>query len=304
MVFTSPGPVLFTWGPLTVRWYGFLIATAVVLGTLVAQGVTRLRFGRRWLREFQAFRIWTGLDREYWLGIMPQRCHYWQILPDRIGDLVFWLILGAIPGARCYYVAFNWSRYADVWTTVHLGGWEGSVPAVLAIWEGGIAIHGAILGGGLALAWFCWKHRLKFLELTDGIAPALVLGQAIGRWGNFFNSEAFGTPTDLPWKLYIPPDRRPLEYINYDFFHPTFLYESIWNVGVFCLLLFVLSKYPRLKDGTLSALYLIFYSLGRLWIEGLRTDSLMLGEWRIAQLVSLVAIVGGTIGLSRLYAQR
>jgi phosphatidylglycerol:prolipoprotein diacylglycerol transferase len=155
-----------------------------------------------------------------------------------------------------------------------------------------------------ALAWFCWKHRLKFLELTDGIAPALVLGQAIGRWGNFFNSEAFGTPTDLPWKLYIPPDRRPLEYANYDFFHPTFLYESIWNVGVFCLLLFVLGKYPRLKDGTLSALYLICYSLGRLWIEGLRTDSLMLGEWRIAQLVSLVAIVGGTIGLSRLYAQR
>ncbi len=303
MVFTSPGPVLFSWGILTVRWYGFLIATAVILGTFVCQRVTQFRFWQHWQQEYRNFVYFPSLQRAYWLSIMPRRCHYWQNLPDRVGDLVFWLILGAIPGARAYYVAFSWERYQDVWTTVNFGDFHFSLPAAFAIWEGGIAIHGAILGGCGALFLFCQKHRIKFLQLADGIAPALILGQAIGRWGNFFNSEAFGTPTDLPWKLYIPPDRRPLEYASYSFFHPTFLYESIWNGGVFVLLLFVLVKYPSSKDGTFVFLYLVFYSLGRLWIEGLRTDSLMFGSLRVAQLISLAAIVLGIVGLSKLYGK-
>jgi phosphatidylglycerol:prolipoprotein diacylglycerol transferase len=303
MVFTSPGPILFSWGWLTIRWYGFLIALGVILGTFVAQRVTQFRFLQHWWREYSIILL-TPLDRAYWLAVMPKRSRYWQNLPDRVGDLVFWLILGAIPGARAYYVIFSWERYQDVWTRVSLGGWHFSLPSAFAIWEGGIAIHGAILGGSIALYLFCRKHKIKFLQLADGIAPALILGQGIGRWGNFFNSEAFGAPTDLPWKLYIPPDRRPLEYMNNSFFHPTFLYESLWNVGVFLLLLFVLVKYPRSKDGTFIFMYLIFYSLGRLWIEGLRTDSLMFGEIRVAQLISLVAIIFGTIGLQKIYAQR
>ncbi len=304
MVFTSPGSVLFSWGFLTVRWYGFLIATAVILGTFIAQRVTQLRFSQQWAWEYQTIVHFTPLYRAYWLGVIPDRLRYWQNLPDRVSDLVFWLILGAIPGARAYYVAFSWERYQNVWTRVDFLGWDLHLPAAFAIWEGGIAIHGAILGGSLALWLFVRNHRLNFLQLADGIAPALILGQAIGRWGNFFNSEAFGAPCDLPWKLYIPPDRRPLEYMNYSFFHPTFLYESLWNLGVFALLSFVLVKYPRSKDGTLTCLYLIFYSLGRLWIEGLRTDSLMFGNIRVAQLISLAAMGLGTIGLRKIYAKR
>ncbi len=304
MVLSSPGPILFSWGWLTVRWYGFLIALGVILGTFIAQRVIQFRFLHHWLREYSTIVSLTSLDRAYWLAVLPKRSRYWQNLPDRVGDLVFWLILGAIPGARAYYVGFSWERYQDVWTRVSLGGWDFSLPSAFAIWEGGIAIHGAILGGSIALYLFCRKHKIKFLQLADGIAPALILGQGIGRWGNFFNSEAFGAPTDLPWKLYIPPDRRPLEYINNSFFHPTFLYESLWNIGVFLLLLFVLVKYPRSKDGTFIFMYFIFYSLGRLWIEGLRTDSLMLGEVRVAQLISLFAIILGTIGLQKIYAQR
>jgi phosphatidylglycerol:prolipoprotein diacylglycerol transferase len=137
------------------------------------------------------------------------------------------------------------------------------------------------------------------------VAPSLILGQAIGRWGNFFNSEAFGRPTNLPWKLYIPPDRRPLDLVNFEYFHPTFLYESLWNLMVFALLLTLffraLSKKPRLKVGTLFLVYWVSYSLGRVWIEGLRTDSLMLGPLRIAQMVSLGGMTLGLFGLVWLY---
>jgi phosphatidylglycerol:prolipoprotein diacylglycerol transferase len=132
-----------------------------------------------------------------------------------------------------------------------------------------------------------------------------VLGQAIGRWGNFFNSEAFGRPTDLPWKLYIPPAQRPPGLADVAYYHPTFLYESLWNLGVFALVLglFVWGlRHPgRLKVGTIFLVYFAAYSLGRLWIEGLRLDSLMLGPLKMAQVVSLVGISLGVAGLVWLY---
>jgi phosphatidylglycerol:prolipoprotein diacylglycerol transferase len=137
------------------------------------------------------------------------------------------------------------------------------------------------------------------------VAPSAILGQAIGRWGNFFNSEAFGSPTNLPWKLFIPPASRPLQYVAVDYFHPTFLYESLWNLGVFALLIYLFFwglKHPnKLKIGTLTLVYFIAYSLGRFWIEGLRTDSLMFGPLKMAQMISLVAIATGLLGLFWLY---
>ena len=137
------------------------------------------------------------------------------------------------------------------------------------------------------------------------MTPSLILGQAIGRWGNFFNSEAFGGPTDLPWKLYIPPANRPYSLANYEYFHPTFLYESIWNVGVLALLLYLffwgLKQGDRLKAGTIFMTYWVTYSAGRVWIEGLRTDSLMIGGLRIAQLVSIDGMALGIFGLVWLY---
>jgi phosphatidylglycerol:prolipoprotein diacylglycerol transferase len=260
--FTSPGPILFQLGPISLRWYGLLIALAVLIGVWLSSRLARLR----------------------------------KLDPTLVGDLVVWVVLGAIPMARLYYIAFEWPQYSR-------NPWE-----ILAIWNGGIAIHGAILGGLLATWLFCRWRRVSFWQMVDILSPSLILGQAIGRWGNFFNSEAFGGPTTLPWKLYIPPERRPPLLMNFEFFHPTFLYESLWNLGVFGLLLWLFwvgYRHPgQLKTGTLFFVYWIAYSLGRFWIEGLRTDSLMLGPLRIAQAVSLGAIALGILGLVWLYGLR
>lgn len=257
--FTSPGPILVKLGPLTIRWYGLLIASAVLIGVSLSQYLARRR----------------------------------NVNPELLSDLSIWLVIGAIPAARLYYVLFQWSEYVQ------------NPERIIAIWQGGIAIHGAIIGGVAAALIFAKLKRVSFWQLADLVAPSLILGQAIGRWGNFFNSEAFGDPTNLPWKLYIPPDRRPPGLANFEYFHPTFLYESVWDLMVFALLLTLffrgLQNKPHLKVGTLSLVYLATYSLGRLWIEGLRTDSLMLGPLRIAQVVSLIGIALGLGGLALLY---
>jgi phosphatidylglycerol:prolipoprotein diacylglycerol transferase len=180
---------------------------------------------------------------------------------------------------------------------------------MLAVWNGGIAIHGALIGGTLTLVLFCRWRRQPFWPLLDVLVPAVALGQAIGRWGNFFNSEAFGLPTDLPWKLTIPLDHRPAEFLQQSTFHPTFLYESLWNLGVLALLLVLFHQASRgrlqLPAGSLSCVYLMAYSTGRVWIEGLRLDPLCLlaappfctGGLRMAQLMSLLLIGLGALGL-------
>ncbi|MGL5034638.1 MAG: prolipoprotein diacylglyceryl transferase [Microcystaceae cyanobacterium] len=263
LTFQSPGPILFQLGPLTFRWYGLLIAIAVLLGVTLSQFLAKRR----------------------------------QLNPDLIGDLAIWLVVAAVPSARFYYVMFEWPKYSQrPW-------WE-----MLAIWQGGIAIHGAIIGGAIAATIFARSQKVSLWQLTDVVVPSLALGQAIGRWGNFFNSEAFGDPTNLPWKLYIPEYLRPIAYKSFDYFHPTFLYESLWNLGVFALLITLffwgLKNPQRLKIGTLTFCYGIAYSLGRFWIEGLRTDSLMIGPLKIAQIVSLVLIGLGSLGLIWLYGSK
>lgn len=257
--FTSPGPIIVKLGPIVIRWYGLLIACAVLIGVSLSQYLAKRR----------------------------------HVNPDLLNDLSIWLVIASIPAARLYYVLFQWSEYSQ------------HPEKIIAIWEGGIAIHGAILGGVIAALIFAKLNQISFWQLTDLVAPSLILGQAIGRWGNFFNSEAFGRPTNLPWKLYIPPERRPLDLVNFEYFHPTFLYESLWNFMVFALLLTLffraLSQKPRLKVGTLFLVYSVAYSLGRFWIEGLRMDSLMLGPLRMAQMVSLGGMFLGLVGLAWLY---
>lgn len=250
--FTSPGPIALELGPLRMHWYGIFIGSALLLGVNLST----------WLAERR------------------------KMDPDMVADLAFALVLGALPGARIYYVLFQWRDYV------------GHPEKMIAIWEGGIAIHGAILGGMLAGWAFARWRKISFWALTDIVVPSLILGQAIGRWGNFFNSEAYGAPTDLPWKLLIPPDRRMLGFESVAYYHPTFLYESLWNLGVFGLVMVLVLKFgQRLKPGMLFCFYAIAYSGGRFWIEGLRTDSLMAGPLKMAQLVSLVGIVLGAIGL-------
>ncbi len=268
--FTSPGPLVFQLGPFALRWYGLLIALAVLLGLALATRLGRAR----------------GIE------------------PNLIADLLPLLVLGAVLGARIYYVALEWRQYAGNW------------PEMLAIWRGGIAIHGALIGGTLTTIVYCRWRRQPFWTLLDVLVPAVALGQAIGRWGNFFNSEAFGLPTDLPWKLKIPAANRPPEFLEQLYFHPTFLYESLWNLGVCALLLVLFRRASRgrlqLPTGALSCIYLMAYSSGRVWIEGLRLDPLCLlsqppfcsGGLRMAQLVSLLLIGLGGLGLWWLLVRR
>ncbi len=257
--FQSPGPIMFEIGPIAIRWYGFLIASAVLIGVSLSQYLAKRR----------------GVN------------------PELLADLAIWLIVSAIPCARIYYVLFQWQEYSQ------------RPEDIIAIWKGGIAIHGAIIGGTLAAIVFARLNRVSLWQLMDLVVPSVALGQAIGRWGNFFNSEAFGRPTDLPWRLFIPPSNRPLEYLNYDYFHPTFLYESLWNIMVFAILISLffwsLKQGERYKVGTIALNYFMGYSLGRFWIEGLRTDSLMLGPLRMAQVISLVIIALSVLGLIWLY---
>jgi hypothetical protein len=143
--------------------------------------------------------------------------------PDRLLNLIIVTVLSALGGARLYYVLFNWDYY-------------GAQPQkIFAIWEGGLAIHGGLIAGALATLIYCRVTGLSVLLTMDILAPGVAIGQAIGRWGNFFNQEAFGVPTDLPWKLYIDPYHRPPDLKAFDYFHPTFLYESLWNLLVFCV---------------------------------------------------------------------
>ena len=245
------------------------------------------RFAVRWYGLLIASSVLIGLTLSQYLA--KRR----QVNPELLGDLAIWLVLFAIPAARIYYVLFEWQEYSQ------------RPEDIIAIWKGGIAIHGAIIGGTLGTIIFARLNRTSLWQLLDLVVPSVILGQAIGRWGNFFNSEAFGKPTDLPWKLYIAPRYRPLDLLNSEYFHPTFLYESLWNLGVFAILLFVffwcLKNRNRLKIGTLTGIYLIAYSLGRVWIEWLRTDSLMLGPLKVAQVISLSAIALGCLILAWLY---
>lgn len=193
-------------------------------------------------------------------------------LPD---DIIIDLAIIAVPiaviGTRLYYVAFNWDYY-------------GQFPReILNIRQGGLAIHGGIIGGVLAGYFFCRYKKIRFWQLADIVAPSIILGQAIGRWGNYINQEAYGRPTDLPWGIMI----------NGVKVHPTFLYESIWNFIVFFFLLYYTKK--KKIEGEIFLLYLILYSFARFFIEGLRTDSLMIGPLRTAQVISLAIIFGALV---------
>ncbi|MBI4571874.1 MAG: prolipoprotein diacylglyceryl transferase [candidate division NC10 bacterium] len=205
--------------------------------------------------------------------------------PDKLLNAIVLTVLVALLGARLYYVLFNWDYY-------------GANPSrILAVWEGGLAIHGGLIAGAVATVLYCRHARLPLTVTTDIMVPGVAIGQAIGRWGNFFNQEAFGVPTYLPWKLYIDPAHRPPHLAGYEYFHPTFLYESLWNLLVFALLWFGLRKRLQGRPGALTLCYLGLYSMGRFFVEGLRIDSLMLGSLRAAQVVSFLLVVASGLGL-------
>ena len=178
----------------------------------------------------------------------------------------------------------------------------------MAVWHGGLAIHGALIGGLVSTAIYARRNGLDFWYWADILAPGIILGQAIGRWGNYMNQEAFGGPTRLPWGIYIEPAKRPVEWAGFSRFHPTFLYESLWNLIGFGVLIYLsrrqTAKPASWPNGSIFLSYAVYYSIGRFFIEGMRTDSLMLGPIRVAQLVSLAVIISCSIVLWRWRGRR
>lgn len=210
-----------------------------------------------------------------------------------VSDLSFYVLISGIIGARLYYVIFNFKLY------------QNNLLDVFKIWEGGIAIYGAVIGGLIAIIYSCIKENKNILEITDIIAPGLIIAQAIGRWGNFFNKEAHGGVVSLEFlqKLHIPNFIIEGMNINGLYYHPTFLYESVWCLIGFILLLYA-RKNNKDKLGVTTYLYFIYYGIGRFLIESLRTDSLYFFNYKISQIVSIILVILGIIGLLNIKIRR
>ncbi|MBG1518496.1 prolipoprotein diacylglyceryl transferase [Staphylococcus aureus] len=245
IVFNYIDPVAFNLGPLSVRWYGIIIAVGILLGYFVAQRAL----------------VKAGLHK------------------DTLVDIIFYSALFGFIAARIYFVIFQWPYYAE------------NPSEIIKIWHGGIVIHGGLIGGFIAGVIVCKVKNLNPFQIGDIVAPSIILAQGIGRWGNFMNHEAHGGSVSRAFleQLHLPNFIIENMYINGQYYHPTFLYESIWDVAGFIILVNIRK---HLKLGETFFLYLTWYSIGRFFIEGLRTDSLMLtSNIRVAQLVSILLIL-------------
>ncbi len=212
---------------------------------------------------------------------------------DYIWDVLFWVVLAGIVGARLWHVFTPPpSMVAQGITTK----WYLTHPLdMINIRNGGLGIPGAIIGGALALWLYCRNKKIPFLTMTDTVIPGVALAQAIGRWGNFFNQELYGKPTNLPWKIFIDPEHRVQGYQNYDYYHPLFLYESLWNVLNMAILLWMGRRFEKwLQPGDLFYVYMIMYSIGRFSLEFLRVDASQVGGINFNQtFVIFVALAAG-----------
>ena len=239
----------------------------------------------------------------YWYGIIlaaamlaglflcMRQAKRYGLTQDHVLDLVLWAVPSCIIGARLYYVIFYLDLYRNADRSLNWGD-------MIAVWDGGLAIYGAVIAALIVVFFYTRHKKLPFFAMTDLGAMGLLLGQIIGRWANFINREAFGGLTDLPWRM-----RLWVSSSQYIEVHPTFLYESLWNLAGLGLLLFVISKGRRF-DGENTWFYFLWYGLGRFWIEGLRTDSLYLFGWtflgepiRVSQALSLVMVVVAAVML-------
>ncbi|HQR25940.1 MAG TPA: prolipoprotein diacylglyceryl transferase [Nocardioides sp.] len=188
--------------------------------------------------------------------------------PNEVSDVALWAVPFGLVGGRLYHVATDWKPYF---------GDGGNPWAVLYVWRGGLGIWGAIALGAVGVLIGARRQGIRVAPMLDTLAPGLLVAQAVGRWGNWFNQELFGRPTDLPWALEIDPAHRPPGYEGSATFHPTFLYESLWNLAAFGVLLWAERRF-RLGHGRVMALYVMVYTLGRSWIEHLRIDEVQLND--------------------------
>jgi len=195
-------------------------------------------------------------------------------------DILFWVIVGGFIGARLYHVLSSAPYY-----------WQHPID-IIKVWNGGLSIYGAVLGGIIIVWWLAKRYKLNAISLLDWLTPCVLLGQIIGRFGNLFNYEAFGYPTSLPWKMFVPLNFRPFAYEKFNFFHPWFLYEALGNLVILIFLLKILE--PKLKKsspGFLAFFYLLLYNCLRFGLEFLRIDSTILGIFRLNAIVSLIFVL-------------
>ncbi len=216
----------------------------------------------------QALQRAPGMDSQ-WLEDASWR----QWNPDNVWSGLAWCLVLGVIGARLYHVLTPSPSMASVGIN-SVADYLRSPMQLLNVRSGGLGIFGAIIGGGLGIFLYSLRNHLKAIEWTDIAVVGLALGQSIGRWGNFINQELYGKPSDLPWAVHIDPLNRLNEYVEFERFHPTFLYESIWNFAAFLILLRLAHRYRKsLRSGDLLALYLVFYSVGRIVMELFRLDS-------------------------------
>lgn len=231
----------------------------------------------RWYGVLIALGMLTGIL------IAKYTCKLKGISYDKLIDILIVVLPMAIIGARLYYILFEFEYYRN------------NLSEIFNIREGGLAIHGGVILGVLTAAIYIKIKKLEFFKYADAAAPSLIIAQAIGRWGNFFNQEAHGGPVSSEFISNFPKFIQKGMLIGGEYYHPTFLYESLWNVLVFIVLILILKKSK--KNGLAAFSYIGLYSIGRFFIEGMRTDSLMLGNFRIAQLVSLSGVLLWIIAL-------
>lgn len=251
--------IVFRIGPIAVHWYGILIVSGILAATYLSAYLARLR----------------GQD------------------PEFVWDALVWCVLLGVVGARLYHVL-------TVTPSMGVGRWYYfEHPAqIFAIWEGGLGIYGAVAGGALGLYIAARSAKEPLLKWMDTIVPGLVLAQAIGRWGNYINQELYGKSTDLPWAIYIEPRFRLRGYEMNEFFHPTFFYESIWNLATCLVLVYIIWRYrDRLIPGLTTSIYFISYSVIRFLLEFIRLDAAAVGPVAIAQIVALLIIAAFSIFL-------
>lgn len=241
-------PIAFNLGGIQVHWYGIIIASAVVLATILAVQEAKRR----------------------------------RIDPDSIYDLILWALPVAIITARMYYVIFEWGYY------------QNHVDEIVRVWDGGIAIYGALIGAGIVVYLFCRANWIPVWLMLDIIAPVLIMAQGIGRWGNFMNQEAFGRITSLTFlqSLHLPHFIIQQMLIDGAYRQPTFLYESLWDILGFIVLMSLRHKKHLFKQGEVFFSYVIWYAFGRFFVEGMRTDSLMLLGIRVSQWLSVILFIG------------
>jgi phosphatidylglycerol:prolipoprotein diacylglycerol transferase len=255
-------PQGFQIGPIFIYYYGIFLMVGALAGAILAAYEVRRR----------------GLD------------------PELVWDGLVWVLVGGIIGARIWHILTPPPSMVEhgITTLYYL-----THPLdAINIRSGGLGIPGGVIGGGLAMYWFSRRRKLDFLVWADIAVPALALGQAIGRWGNFFNQELYGKPTSLPWAIRIDPEYRLLGYENYETFHPTFLYESLWNFANMFLLLWLSRRYKgRLKSGDILLVYMMVYPIGRILMEFLRLDSPQMAGINTNQTIMLIVtlVAGGLL---------